>query len=124
MDKMMNVTLARREKQIAYNKEHNITPTSIKKSIQESLSQEREAAELEQHVVKEDETDYSVLEVIGELEKEMLEASEALEYERSAILRDQIYELQQAGKGEKSKHPKPQAKKPYKVRRKKKAASK
>jgi len=93
MRRMIEVTAARREKQLAYNREHNITPRSIVKGIQESLSDEHKAREVEEMIVRETGEPYNVHEVIVELEREMLEAAEALEYERAAILRDQIREL-------------------------------
>lgn len=93
MRRMIEVTAARREKQLAYNREHKITPRSIVKGIQESLSDEHKAREVEEMIVRETGEPYNVHEVIVELEREMLEAAEALEYERAAILRDQIREL-------------------------------
>jgi len=47
--------------------------------------------------------DYNAVELIAELEKEMIEAAEALEFERAALLRDQIHELKAAQKAEASK---------------------
>ena len=96
MQRMIATTQARREKQIAYNEVHGITPRSIEKNIQESLAQEREAQEIEREVVRETGVPYNVHEVVADLEREMMEAAEALEFERAAILRDQIYELKAA----------------------------
>jgi excinuclease ABC subunit B len=93
MKSMLEVTNRRREVQLAYNKKHKITPRTIQKSIQESLSQEREATGIEKRVLRESGEDYNIHQVIEELEKEMLEAAEALEFERAAILRDQLLEL-------------------------------
>ncbi len=93
MRRMIEVTRERRERQLAYNREHGITPRSIRKSIQESLVIREEAAEVERAVVRESGVSYSVSETLRELEREMLEAAEALEFERAAMLRDQIYEL-------------------------------
>ena len=94
MRRMIDVTEARREVQLEYNREHAITPKSISKSIQEGLAWERDARETEKAVVREGGEDYDVHEVIQELEKEMLEAAEVLEFERAAMLRDQVVELQ------------------------------
>ena len=96
MRRMIDKTRERREKQMLYNKENNITPRQIAKSIQESLSLEQEGKAIEKGVVKEGGEVYNTHEVIEELEKEMLEAAVAMEYERAALLRDQVYELKQA----------------------------
>ena len=93
MRRMIDVTNARREKQTAYNLEHGITPQAIRKSIQESLAIREEAEEIETSVVREAGVDYNVHQVIQDLEREMLEAAEALEFERAAALRDQIRDL-------------------------------
>ena len=95
----LEITRKRREKQLAYNAEHGITPTSVKRSIDESLQapgksyEEREGNDL--MVAESDDVDVAV--VIAELETEMLEAAQKLEFEKAATLRDQI-EMLQAGK--------------------------
>ncbi len=96
MKRMIAVTEARREKQMAYNKEHGITPRSIEKSIQESLAEQHKAEEIEMKAVREAGVEYDVQRVLSDLEREMVEAADALEFERAAILRDQIYELKAA----------------------------
>ncbi len=97
MRRMLAVTDARRAKQIAYNQAHGITPRSIQKSIQESLAAERAAEEeLDHRIVRETGVAYNARQVITELEQEMLAAAAALEFERAAVLRDQIYELKTA----------------------------
>jgi len=93
MRRMLETTERRRKKQIEYNATHGITPRSIKKSIQEGLVLKQQATEVEESVVRETGVSYSVLEVIAELEKDMLLAAEALEFERAAALRDQLFEL-------------------------------
>lgn len=101
MRRMLEVTSARRQVQSAYNETHGITPQQIRKQIADSLyTQKQEAEEITHAVVRETGTEYDVSEVIQDLEKEMLEAAEALEFERAAILRDQIHELQQASVGQ------------------------
>jgi excinuclease ABC subunit B len=47
-------------------------------------------------VVQEAGEDYDVVRAIAEMEREMAEAAEAMEFERAALLRDQIFELKQA----------------------------
>ena len=95
----LKVTHNRREKQLAYNAEHGITPTSVKRSIDESLQtpgKNYEQSEGNDLMVAESD-DVDVATVIAELETEMLEAAQKLEFEKAATLRDQI-EMLQAGK--------------------------
>lgn len=96
MRRMLDVTNARREKQLEYNREHGITPRQIVKEIQESLAVVKKAEDLDQSVVREGRGDYDVHEVVQAIEKEMLEAAAALEFERAAMLRDQLTELKAA----------------------------
>jgi len=93
IEKLLKITEYRRRKQIAYNEKHNITPQSVKRSVQESLQTVLNGRELNASLVKEDGSDYDVTEVIRELEAEMQQAAVSLEYERAALLRDQIKEL-------------------------------
>ena len=74
----------------------DLTPTKIEKAIRESLAQAEKAHEVEEAVVREAGEDYDVVRAIAEMEREMAEAAEAMEFERAALLRDQIYELKQA----------------------------
>jgi excinuclease ABC subunit B len=96
MQRMLDKCDHRRRKQTAYNEEHGIVPQAIRKEIQESLKSIYETAEetLEAAVIEEG-VEYTVSETIHMLEQEMLEAAEALEFERAAVLRDQINELKQ-----------------------------
>jgi excinuclease ABC subunit B len=97
---MMDITKDRRARQLSYNTEHNITPTGIQKSIQERLVISVEGEELEQSIVRESGVEYDVYKAIDEVEREMLEAAEALEFERAASLRDELKELKRgAGEG-------------------------
>jgi excinuclease ABC subunit B len=93
MQALLTVTEERRIKQLAYNKEHGITPKSVIKSIQESLSNKEKADEVNHAVVREGGGDYDVNQALQELEEEMLEAARSLEFERAAMIRDQIGEL-------------------------------
>ncbi|MDD4734526.1 MAG: excinuclease ABC subunit UvrB [Kiritimatiellae bacterium] len=106
MRRMMEKTGARRERQLAFNEEHGITPQAIVKSIQEGLFLQKEAEEVQSLAVRESGVDVDVSELINELEREMLEAAEKLEFERAAMLRDQWKELKAAAAGE----PKPRKK--------------
>ena len=94
MKRMIDVTDRRRRQQVEYNQKHNITPRSIQKSIADGLVTREEAEETERMVVREAHEDYDVQQVIGDMQKEMLEAADALEFERAAVLRDEIRELE------------------------------
>ena len=94
MQRMLDKCDHRRQKQRAYNEAHGIVPQAIKKEIQDSLKTIYETAEeTVELAVAEDGIEYSVSETLHLLEQEMLEAAEALEFERAAVLRDQIKEL-------------------------------
>jgi excinuclease ABC subunit B len=82
----------RREIQLAYNEANNITPTSIKKSIQDSM-ENKKGAEMAFAVAEEEEAYESgvpVLELIAKLEKQMLAAAKNLDFEKAAELRDRV----------------------------------
>jgi excinuclease ABC subunit B len=96
MRRLMDVTADRRRLQLAYNEEHGITPASVERRIEDSLVVRREGEELARAAVRETGGDYDVNEVLLGLEREMLEAAAALEYERAAALRDEIDELRAA----------------------------
>jgi excinuclease ABC subunit B len=81
----------RREKQLAYNIEHGITPRSVKRSAQASLHVYDGSGDREESAVAEEVDDVAA--VIAELEDEMQEAAGRLEFERAAVLRDQINAL-------------------------------
>lgn len=96
MRRALAVMESRRRMQMDYNKRENITPRSIKKRIQDSLVIKAESKKTEQSVLRETGEAYDAHELVSELQKEMLEAADALEFERAAFLRDQIFELQGA----------------------------
>ncbi|MGA3169516.1 MAG: excinuclease ABC subunit UvrB [Chthoniobacteraceae bacterium] len=93
MQKLISITEYRRRRQIEYNKAHNITPTSVQRAVQESLHTILKGREIAESVVREGGGDFSVTEVLRELAEEMEIASANLEFERAALLRDQIMEL-------------------------------
>ena len=96
MQRAIDIMRTRREHQAAFNQAHGITPQSIRKSIQAGLALKLEGGETERLVLKETAESYDVHELLQELERDMLEAAEVLEFERATILRDQIYELQES----------------------------
>ena len=89
----IDITKYHREKQIAYNKAHHITPKSVKRAINESVYVYSEAKRTERTARADIAREQDVRETIAELQKEMLEAADALEFERAAFLRDQIAQL-------------------------------
>ena len=76
-----------------HNEKHGITPTTVTRAVQESLHMYGRAKEVEESIVREAGGDMAVIDVIRELEQEMADAAGKLEYERAALLRDQIREL-------------------------------
>jgi excinuclease ABC subunit B len=99
IEKFLATTQYRREKQLAYNREHNITPRSVTRAVEESLSSRREQ-EKAAAVINDSGGNFDVTETIRELEQEMLEAANNLEFEKAALLRDQIRELKRGTIGQ------------------------
>ena len=99
IQQFLAVSEYRRKKQLAYNQEHNITPRSVSRAVEESLSARGETVSAAQSFLKESGVDIDVSETIKELEQEMLTAANNLEFEKAALLRDQINELKR-GMGE------------------------
>ncbi|MGA2446202.1 MAG: excinuclease ABC subunit UvrB [Opitutaceae bacterium] len=91
--KTIETTRYRREKQLAYNREHGIAPRSVKRAAQASLHAYDGTGRGEEPpaVAEGDEADIAA--VIAELEEEMQEAAGKLEFERAAVIRDQINAL-------------------------------
>ena len=77
MDRVIKETARRREAQLDYNQKHGITPVTIEKAIKDLIDRASEEEEEEQ------------------LEKEMREAAKDLEFEKAAVIRDQIAELKE-----------------------------
>ena len=94
MQRMIDVTASRRQIQLAYNQEHNVTPQTIVRELRDPLREPVEEIDLARSMVRETGVDYDVLEVLNELKGEMLEAADAMEFERAAAIRDQIRELE------------------------------
>src|SRR6478752_4283101 len=93
MQRLLDVSEYRRARQLAYNEEHGITPKSVRRAVQESLHVILKAREVESSVIREAGGDFNLTELLRELEQEMQEASANLEFERAALLRDQIMEV-------------------------------
>ncbi len=103
MQRAMEETERRRKKQIAFNKEHNITPQGIKKSVADimegarapgsKVGTRRKVAEKGKKYQVDVPEGKSLWEHIEVLEKEMFTAAKDLEFEKAAQLRDQIQQL-------------------------------
>jgi excinuclease ABC subunit B len=96
MRRMMALTESRRERQMAYNTEHGITPTTVIRAIDEGLRTVYDTTEIERSVVREAGEEYDVHLAVQEIEREMLEAAQSLEFERAAQLRDEMLELKKS----------------------------
>ena len=91
MEKAIRETNRRREIQEKYNKEHNITPQTIKKDVRDSISAIKvEDIEVEFKIGKEDD----IKDVITKLTDEMLKFAADMEFEKAAEIRDKIKELE------------------------------
>ena len=108
IQKFLAVSEYRRTKQLEYNQEHKITPRSVSRAVEESLSIRTETHGRAESVLRETGGDLDVGETLRELEQEMLAAADKLEFEKAALLRDQIHELKRstepmaAGAGQKT----------------------
>jgi excinuclease ABC subunit B len=107
MERAIEETNRRRAKQVAYNDAHGIVPASIVKAVRD-LTDELRAARQGELAVAESRVEYRVggssssatdipveelTRLIPELEAQMHEAAAALEFEKAAMIRDQIYDL-------------------------------
>ncbi|MCF7926641.1 MAG: excinuclease ABC subunit UvrB [Candidatus Izimaplasma sp.] len=91
MDYAINETARRREIQKTYNEKHNITPTTIKKKVSDSISVKLDIPEEGRNVTDMSKEDKYKL--VDELEQDMKNAAKKLDFERAAELRDIIIEL-------------------------------
>ena len=93
-------TRRRRKIQEEFNRAHNITPTTIRKSIKNILSSIYEADYYTVPLITETRAEYiphkEIPKVVKKLKREMREAAQELDFERAALLRDQIREIQEA----------------------------
>jgi excinuclease ABC subunit B len=97
MQRAIDETNRRRKIQVQYNEEHGIVPASVVKAVRALISKE-------EHAVAEPREAYAVAgkmpkdelaRLIKELEKDMKQAAKDLEFEKAALLRDQIFDLRQ-----------------------------
>ena len=95
MRKAIQETERRRSIQEAYNKEHGITPTTIKKAVRDLITVSKAVAETEAKLKKDPESmnRKELTKLITKVEKQMREAAASLNFEQAAELRDKMIEL-------------------------------
>jgi excinuclease ABC subunit B len=93
IEKFLAVSEYRRQRQLAYNAEHNITPRSVVRAVEESLAVYQSTRRQADMVLREAGGNFDVTETLRSLQEEMIEASDNLQFEKAALLRDQIREL-------------------------------
>jgi excinuclease ABC subunit B len=96
IQKFLAISNYRRERQIAYNKEHNITPRSTKRAIEDSLSAREVEKKQAAAMLNDAAGNFDVVETIRQIEEDMLKAANNLEFEKAALLRDQVRELKRS----------------------------
>ncbi|NQT95359.1 MAG: excinuclease ABC subunit UvrB [Candidatus Omnitrophica bacterium] len=94
IQKALDETERRRERQLAFNRKNNITPRSIQKAIKEGIEDMRETEEMVAEFTGEKEEEFEVHQVISELQHEMEVAARNLQFEKAAYFRDQIQKLE------------------------------
>ena len=99
MQKAIEETNRRRAIQMQYNRDNNITPTTIKKEIREAIHSKETAEMMNKYVGKKmrKKSKADREELIASLEKEMKQAARVLDFERAAQLRDMIMEIKSDG---------------------------
>ena len=99
MQRAIEETSRRRALQLEYNEIHGITPETIRKAIRRGIEEESQAKTVAREAAGRDEvTDFNE-DYLNELEAQMLQAAEALEFERAAGLRDRILEVKNQMQG-------------------------
>jgi excinuclease ABC subunit B len=102
IQRFLAVSEYRRTRQIEYNRLHNITPRSVSRAVEESLSSHYQNNSQAQSFLAESGVDIDLSETVKELEEEMLTAANNLEFEKAALLRDQVRELKRTMEGAQS----------------------
>ena len=107
MQQAIDETQRRREMQIDYNKEHGITPTTIRKEIRSGIEAESQArAKAHAAVGNTEESEQKQAELLAQLETDMLNAAAELDFERAAKMRDQIANLRDEASPRRAKNQK------------------
>ena len=105
MKRALTETGRRREKQLAYNKEHGIVPRGVKKEIRDIIDGVYRGPDVSKPAVRHDETDYGTLDEKGlsaklkELEARMMEFARNLDFEKAAQVREEIKHLREEAFG-------------------------
>ena len=107
MQQAIDETQRRREMQIEYNKEHGITPKTIRKEIRSGIEAESQArAKAHAAVGNTEESEQKQAELLAQLETDMLNAAAELDFERAAKMRDQIANLRDEASPRRAKNQK------------------
>ncbi|MCX5686413.1 MAG: excinuclease ABC subunit UvrB [Candidatus Omnitrophica bacterium] len=93
MKKAIGESIRRREIQLEFNNVHHVTPQSIQKAVRDGIESYKKAREVIAGIVEETAEEYDVTSLIAELQRDMEVAARNLQFERAAVLRDQIKEL-------------------------------
>jgi len=104
MQKAIDETERRRKIQLKHNKQNNITPRTIQKSIRKSIDDEVASKKVAREMVREEEAEYITQEYLRELEEDMLQAANELNFEKAAEIRDRIIKLQEEVQTEHASH--------------------
>jgi len=99
IQEFLAISKHRRDRQLKHNAEHDITPRSVNRAVEDSLANRQEATDKAVILLREGTEDLDITETIHDLEKEMITAAENLEFEKAAHIRDQINQLKR-GLGE------------------------
>jgi len=91
----LDETNRRRNRQLEYNTANRITPTTIQKAVRESIEAMRQAEELVVQETGQTAQQHDVRRTLSELEEEMLVCAKNLQFERAAVLRDEISSLKE-----------------------------
>jgi len=96
MQQTIDETARRRQLQEGYNRDHGITPETIRKAIRKGLEEQVAARRTVREAIRATTEGFDVTESIADLEQQMLAAAEALEFEKAAQLRDRIRQLRES----------------------------
>jgi excinuclease ABC subunit B len=99
IQKFLAVSEYRRGRQLAYNKEHGIVPRGVQRAVDGSLSSQPQGQAAVAAALGESLEQFDFAETLRDLEKEMVAAAESLEFEKAALLRDQVRELKSRAGG-------------------------
>ncbi len=90
---LVNITEYRRRRQVEYNESNDVIPESVRRADQASLHMTLSGTKVSEEILAGNDDDIDVAQVISELKVEMQEAASKLEFEKAALIRDQIDEL-------------------------------